>query len=403
MNRRFQLAVVATSACVVGMLLFGAVRGRSASIEGPYTHLGVYSEVLSRIKADYVEEPDMKAVTLGAINGMLEALDPYASYLNAEQYKQYQTSRASHKPEVGLLLSKRFGYMTVVDSIPGSPAAKANLSTGDVVETINNVSTRDMPLAFAEILMEGDAGTSVELSVLRTRKSDPQKIVLVRAPLAYPVVTARLLSDPGQDAVGLISASSLEQNHVKDIATKVGELEKQGAKRLILDLRHNSTGAPEEGIALANLFMDKGLITYSLGQKSSRQEFQATSSKAITKLPLVVLTNRATAGGAEVAAAALLDSKRAQVVGEKTFGDAAVRKAITLDDGSAVILSIAKFYSPSGKAIQDTGVTPSTSVQETEPAAEPDDDVEPVPDTAAPAKEGDAILLKGTEIVRKIS
>src|SRR3984893_12959937 len=119
MNRRFQVAVAASSTCVVLLLLFGAVHGRSASIEGPYTHLGVYSEVLSRIKADYVEEPDMKAVTLGAINGMLESLDPYASYLNADQYKQYLNSRAAHKPQVGLLLSKRFGYMTVVDAIPG--------------------------------------------------------------------------------------------------------------------------------------------------------------------------------------------------------------------------------------------------------------------------------------------
>jgi carboxyl-terminal processing protease len=260
-----------------------------------------------------------------------------------------------------------------------------------------------MPLAFAEILMEGDAGSSIELSVLRIRKSDPQKVTLVRAPLAYPVVTARLLADPGQDSVGLIAASTLEQNHVKDIATKVAELEKQGAKRLILDLRHNSTGAPEDGIALANLFMDKGLITYTQGQKSSRQDFQASASKAITKLPLVILTNRATSGGAEVAAAALLESKRAEVVGEKTFGDAAVRKALTLDDGSAVILSVAKYYSPTGKAIQDTGVTPSTAVQENEPAAESDDDADAVPDVAAPTKEGDAILLKGTEIVRKIS
>src|SRR6516164_1096299 len=140
MNRRFQLAVVATSSCVVGMLLFGAVRGRSATAEGPYQHLGVYSEVLSRIKADYVEEPDMKAVTLGAINGMIESLDPYGSYLNADQYKQYQAAKAAKKASVGLLLSKKFGYMTVVDSIPGTPAAKAGLTTGDVVETINNVS-----------------------------------------------------------------------------------------------------------------------------------------------------------------------------------------------------------------------------------------------------------------------
>ena len=154
---------------------------------------------------------------------------------------------------------------------------------------------------------------------------------------------AHLQVDPGKDPIGIISASTLRENHVKDIAAKVSDMEKQGAKRLILDLRHNSTGSPEDANELSNLIMAKGLMNYTLGQRSSRQEFQASSSKAITKLPLVVLTNRATAGGAEVAAAALLDSKRAEVVGEKTFGDAAVRKAITLDDGAAVILSIAKY------------------------------------------------------------
>ncbi len=402
MNRRFQLAVVATSSCVVGLLLLGAVWGRGASADGPYTYLSVYSEVLSRIKADYVEEPDMKAVTVGAINGMIESLDPYGSYLNADQYKQYQASKASRKPQVGLLLSKKFGYMTIVDSIPGSPAAKAGLSTGDVIETINNVSTRDMPLAFAEILMQGDAGSSLELSILTTRKSDPQKFTLVRAAVAYPAVNGRLQNDNGQDAVGVIAAASLEQNRVKEIETKIGDLQKQGAKRLILDLRHCATGGPDEGVALANLFMDKGLITYTTGQTSSRQEYQASSSKAITKLPLVVLTNRATSGGAEVAAAALLDSKRATVVGEKTFGDAAVRKAITMDDGSAVILSVAKYYSPSGKAIQDTGVTPTTPVQEIEPIADPDDDSDVAPVAPAAPKEGDQILIKGLEAVRKI-
>src|SRR3984893_16322483 len=125
MNRRFQVAVAASSTCVVLLLLFGAVHGRSASTDNPYNHLGVYSEVLSRIKADYVEEPDMKAVTLGAINGMLESIDPYASYLNADQYKQWLKSKDQHKAGVGLVLSKKFGYVGVVDAISGSPAAKA--------------------------------------------------------------------------------------------------------------------------------------------------------------------------------------------------------------------------------------------------------------------------------------
>jgi carboxyl-terminal processing protease len=260
-----------------------------------------------------------------------------------------------------------------------------------------------MPLAFAEILMQGETGTSIELSVLRVRKSDPQKVVLIRQPLVFPAVTGRISTEGGAEPVGVIAAASLESGRVKEIAAKIADLEKQGAKRFILDLRHCATGGPEEGVALANLFMDKGLITYTEGQKSARQDFQASSSKAITKLPLVVLTNRATSGGAEVAAAALLDSKRAQVVGEKTFGDAAVRKAITLDDGSAVILSVAKYYTPAGKAIQDTGVTPSTAVQENEPAAEIDDDGDGIPDVPQPVtKDGDAIFQRGNELLRKI-
>ena len=357
MNRRFQFAIVFSSTCLAALLLFGAVHGRSAATDNSYNHLSVYTEVLTRIKTDYVEEPDMKAVTAGAINGMLEALDPYASYLNADQYKQYLESKQTTKADVGLVLSRRFGYLSVVDALPGSPAAKAGLVTGDVIESINNVSTRDMPLAFSELLLQGDNGTSIEMSVLRVRKSEPQKVTIVRSALAYPPVTGRLVTDHGPEPIGVIQTVSLAPGRVKEVAAKIADLEKQGAKRLVLDLRHCSTGAPEEGIALANLFLDKGLITYSQGQKVSRQDYQAAASKAITKLPLAVITNRGTAGPAEIAAAALLESKRADVVGERTYGNAAVRKAVTMEDGSAVILSVAKYYSPGGKAIQDTGVT----------------------------------------------
>jgi carboxyl-terminal processing protease len=405
MNRRFQVAVVASSACLVALLLFGAVYGRSAPpSDTPYTHLGVYSEVLSRIQMDYVEQPNMKSVTLGAINGMLEALDPFASYLNADQYKEYLEGQANPKPGVGLLLSKRLGYdglMAVDDAIPGSPAAKAGLTTGDVVESINNVSTRDMPLAYAEILLEGNAGTSVEMSVLRVRKTDPQKITLMREPIVYPPVSARLVTDQGPDPVGLISTVTVDSTRISQIAQQIQALEKQGAKSFILDLRHCATGAPDQGAALANLFMDKGLITYTQGQKTGRKDFDAEPSKQVTKLPLVVLTDRSTAGPAEVAAAALLDSKRAQVVGERTFGDAAVRKAVKLDDGSAVILSVAKYYDPMGKAIQDNGVTPSVPQIESEPSLNFDDDGTPnVVDT--PAKPGpDLILQKGLEVIQK--
>lgn len=353
MTRRFQYVIVAFSSAIVALLLFGAV-GRSASPDSPYTNLGVYSEVLSRIKADYVEDPDMKAVTVGAINGMLESLDPHASYLNADQYKQYLRAKDSKKADVGLVLAKRFGYMAVEDAIPGSPAAKASFGTGDVIESINNVSTRDMPLAFAEQLLQGDAGTTVEFGVLRAQRTEAQKVKVVRAAFSYPSVTGKL-----QGQTGVIQVQTLLPGRVKEVAAQISSLEKQGAKKLVLDLRHCSTGPPEEGIALANLFQDRGLITYTLGQKSPKQEFQAQSSNVVTKLPLVVIINRSTAGGGEIAAASLLNSKRAQLVGERTYGDAAVRKAVTLNDGSAVILSVAKYYSPDGKSIQDNGVTPN--------------------------------------------
>jgi carboxyl-terminal processing protease len=393
MNTRFQFAVVSMSACLVALLLLGAMRGRSASPEDTYRHLAVYTEVLSRIRSDYVEEPDMKSVTLGAVNGMLEAIDPYASYLNADQYKQWLKSKDQKKADVGLVLSKKFGYVGIVDSIPGSPAAKAGLTTTDVLETINGVATRDMPLAFAQLLLEGDTGSTVELGVLRFRKPEPQKLTLTRAMIQVPPVTSKMTPEQ----VGVIQAESLASNDVKEIGAKLEDLQKQGAKRLILDLRHCATGSPEQGVEVANMFLDKGLITYTQGQKVARQDVNANPSKDLSKLPLAVITNRGTAGGCEVAAAALLDDKRAEVVGERSYGDASVRKAITMDDGSAVILSVAKYYSPSGKAIQDVGVTPSVPIVEQEQAV--DDDGSAAEPQTKPAE--DLLLKKAIEVVTK--
>jgi carboxyl-terminal processing protease len=395
MTSRFKFLVVSSSTCLVFVLLFGAMRGKSASPEDTYRHLAVYTEVLSRIKSDYVEEPDMKSVTLGAVNGLLESIDPYASYLNADQYKQWLKSKDQHKAGVGLVLSKKFGYVGVVDAIPGSPGAKAGLSTTDVLETINGVATRDMPLAFAELLLAGEPGTTVEVGVLRFRKPEPQKITLTRAAIQVPPVTAKMLPD----LVGLVQVPSLEGNNEKDAAAKVQELQKQGAKKLVLDLRHCASGGPEQGTKLANLFLEKGLIAYIEGQKVQRQDINAESSADISKLPLVVMVDRGTADGAEIAAAALLDDKRAEVVGERTYGDAAVRKAITMDDGSAVILSVAKYYSPSGKAIQDTGVTPSVPMTENEVVVDEDGNPQTIEPQQQPGE--DIMLKKAIEVITK--
>ncbi|HYP12710.1 MAG TPA: S41 family peptidase [Bryobacteraceae bacterium] len=400
MNSRFKLVVVTSSTCLVVLLLLGAVMGQSASTDDAYQHLKVYTEVLSRIKSEYVEEPDIKNVTLGATNGMLEAIDPFASYLSSEQYKSYLKNPDPKKANVGLTLSRRFGYVGVVNAIPGSSGQRAGLSTGDILESINGVATRDMPLAYAEMLLAGEPGSTIELSVLRVRKPEPTKITLNRTAVRMPAVTSELLPDQ----IGLIRAPFVDTAKVKDISSQLEALTKQGAKKVILDLRFSGFGKPEAGVELANLFMDKGLLTYSEGQKIAREEYKADPAKAQFKTqPLIVLVNRGTANAAEVAAAALLDSKRAELVGEPTYGDAAIRKPVSMDDGSAVILSVAKYYTPNGKAIQDTRITPTYLVAESDGAAEVEDETAEAPaaPAAEPKKEEDAILKRAVELLTK--
>jgi carboxyl-terminal processing protease len=399
MSSRWRSITVTLSTLLVALLLMGAVLARNAnSNEGAYKQLGVYTDVLQRIKSDYVEEPDLKSVTLGAVNGLLEAIDPFASYLSADQYKEYVKNKDAYKGNVGLLLSKRFGYVGVVDVIPGSPAAKAGLTTGDMVESIRGIATRDMPLAYASLLLQGKPGTAVDITVLAMRHPEPKKVTLNRAVIEYPRVASKMI----EPEVGYIQIQALTSGAAAEAAQAVRNLEKQGAKKLMLDVRYCGAGTPEEGIALANVFQDKGLITYLQGQRFPRQEFQADPAKAVSKLPLIVLTNRGTASGAEVAAASLLESKRAQVVGERSYGDASVRQAISMDDGGAIILSVAKYYSPSGKAIQDTGVTPTVQVAEAEPPATDIDEEEEEPEAAPPEKPGeDPILKKALEIAAK--
>jgi carboxyl-terminal processing protease len=398
MNSRLKYAVVTMSTLLVIILLVGARQGASqTSSDDQYRHLAVYTEVLSRIKSEYVEEPDLKSVTLGALNGLLESVDPYASYLSADQYKQYQKQKGAKKGSIGLSIAKRMGYVSVVDAIPGSPAAKAGLNTGDILESINNVATRDMPLVFAEMLLEGDPGTNVELGVLRFSKPEPTKMTLTRAIVADPPVTAKMLPEQ----IGLVEIPSVDAGRLREVKNKVEDLQKQGAKKLIIDLRNNPLGAPEDGIKLANLFMDKGLIAYAQGQKHPKQEFQAQASAAVTKLPLTIITNRGTAGAAEVAAAALMENKRAEVVGERTYGNAGIRRTLTMDDGSAVILSVAKYYSPNGKSIQDNGVTPTVPVIDQRIPEETDDENPATTPTEVPASKEDNLLKKAIEVATK--
>jgi carboxyl-terminal processing protease len=400
MNSRIKWFVVIGSTCLAIVLLIGSVFGQSADQKNDiYKHLNVFSDVVAHIKNDYVEEPDMKAVTLGALNGMLEAVDPFASYLNADQYHDYLKNKDVKRPDVGLVLSKKFGYLGVLDSIPGTPAAKAGLVTGDMIESIKGITTRDMPLAYARMMLQGDLGEAVDLSVVRVRRPEPTTITLNRTNIVLPPVESKMLDEK----TGYINIDALSAALVSDTKTAIQALQKKGAQRLVIDVRDCGTGSPEDGIALANLFLDKGEITYLTGQRYPQKVFNADPAKAVTTLPVAVLTNGGTAGAAEFLAAAIQDDKRGQVVGERTHGDAGLLQAITMEDGGAIILTVAKYYTPGGKAIQDM-VVPATLMREPEAQVEYDDNGLPIPspqDEQQKKTENDPVVKKALEILAK--
>jgi carboxyl-terminal processing protease len=350
---------------------------RASSKDGAYRQLQVYSEVLSRVRSEYVEEPNIPQVTDGALHGLLESLDPNSSYLSPAEYKEYKSHKTSAKAEIGAAVSKRFGYAAVISVIPGGPADKAGIQASDIIEAIEAKSTREMSLAEIHNLLEGEPGSTVSVALVRARRAEPQKITITRENVAIPPISDKMV----QDGIGYIQVDALTKGKAQEIAAKIRSLQKSGAKKLILDLRNCAEGDEAEGIAVANLFLNHGTITYLQGQKYPREAFNADPTKDITALPLVVLVNKGTAGAAEVVAAAVLENARGDVVGDKTFGDGAIQKVIELPDGSALILSVAKYYSPGGKAIQDSAVTPNVLVADSgdDGSALPDEDENATP------------------------
>jgi len=391
--------VLVSSFAVLLFVVAGSLGGVHASSgDGSYRQLQVYSEVLSRVRSEYVEEPNIPKVTDGALHGLLESLDPNSSYLTADAYKAYRAHKAEAKGEIGATVSKRFGYAAVVSVMPGSPAEKAGIESTDIFESIEGQSTRDMSLPEIHNALSGTPGSTVSVSVVRARKAEPQKIVITRDVVSVPPAADKML----EDGIGYLKPEALTKGKTQEIAAKIKSLERSGARKLVLDLRNDSEGDEAEGVATANLFLNHGTITYLQGQKFPREAFNADPAKCVTTLPIVVLVNRGTAGAAEVVAAAVLENARGDVVGDKTFGDGSVQKTIDLPDGGALILSVAKYYSPSGKAIQDTAVTPNVLVADEEDNAVPDDDEQQsAPDQEAkPKSTQDDQLNKAVEVLK---
>jgi carboxyl-terminal processing protease len=394
-SRFFQRLIFVIAATIFAALGLGFALGEfgmfgvhaGAEQDGAYRQMHVYAEVLKRIQSDYVTDPNINTVTTGALHGLLELLDADSSYLTPTEYKIYKDRPTTGVAQIGVIVSKRYGYATIVSVLPGSPADHEHLSDGDVIESIGDTSTRELSLAVIRLMLEGKAGSTVSISVVRPRKPDPDKITLTRTVMTPPSLSEQQYEN---SSILYIKPGALTASRVDEIAAKIKAAGK--SRKILLDLRDVSEGDADQGIRVANFFISQGTLAVLEGQKFPRQTFTADAAKCITTAPVAVLINRGTYGAAELVADAIEDTKRGDLVGERTFGEGSVQKTIELPDGSALLLTVAKYQGPDGKKIQDEAVAPTVLIGQNT-----DDDVDA--DNPQP-KQGDDVLNKALALLK---
>ena len=417
MSIRSKLTLVTLSAFIAIYSIVGGMLSRSNNSfvraiadPGPYPQLRIFEEVVRHIISDYVEKPDLDKVRIGALRGLTDGLDPYSAYLLAPQVKDYQANK-ERGDMTGMVIAQNSGFAYVIAVVPNSPADKVQIRVGDVIEYIDGHATRDLDLYDVKLLLMGAPGSTVELSLLN-RKTD--KIKLVRSNLPPPVVETRIM----ESQVGYLKVPILNKGQSQLIENAVKDVIKKGAKSIVLDLRGSAGGGLKEGVDVADFFIKSGTIAKVIGRKDKLIDtFQAKSDNDLTELPIAVIIDRTTAGASEIVAAAILENQRGEVVGERTlFGMGSEQQLFPLDDGSALLLTVARYASPSGKIFMTDGVTPSIEVKRADlvdiAAADDNDDnrqrTSPSPPTpggntppvvVAPKPSDDLMLKKAVEVL----
>jgi len=350
--------VIAVSVVVLVYVTAGYVLGRSSD-DKAFQALTAYSEVLEHIQHDYVDDPNLHQVTAGALHGLLDSLDPQSGYMSPLEYADYKEKSSNEaKGAAGLTLTKRFGYIAVISALPDSPGAKAGLAMGDVIEKIAGFTTGQMAIDQAQVLLTGQPGATVKLSVIRRGKTEPTEVEVTLARIG----PSKIVEDKIEGDIAYLRIPEFDAGMTKQIRDDLAGLDHQGARKLILDLRDCSAGDDKEGIATAQLFVSSGTITTLKGQTVSPVVSVADPSKVVWKQPVTVLIGNTTAGPAEIVAGAIAGNHRGETVGDRSYGVASMQKLIQLDDGSAIILTVANYYTPDGKEIPVDGVVPTEVV-----------------------------------------
>jgi len=348
------------------LIISGGGRHEVTAVEDSYERLKVFTEVLSLIQANYVDETKPRDLIYGGIKGMLETLDPHSSFLPPDIFKEMQVETQGSFGGLGIEITVKDRQLTVVTPIEGTPADRAGLHPGDRIVKIDGNPTKDMTLIEAVKKLRGPKGTSVTLTILREESPGPFELTLVREVIEVKSVRAKDLGD----GIAYIRIASFQERTGKDLLKAIEQFQKNGITALVLDLRNDPGGLLNQAVQVSDLFLDKGqLIVYTEGRiKNQDLRFSAEHGAQIPKVPMVVLVNGGSASASEIVAGAMQDWKRALVLGTKTFGKGSVQTVIPLSDGSGLRLTTAKYYTPKGRSIHGTGIVPDIVVEAPRPS-----------------------------------
>jgi carboxyl-terminal processing protease len=368
-KRKFTL--IALSAALAVYTIAGAWLATRAQqpVNDPGAQQRIFESVLQHIQNDYVDEPNMEKVRAGALRGLAYGLDPYSTYLTPDQVKEFRANKKSTQVGIGAELSQVASFLYVVAPIKGSPADQAGVRAGDIIEYIDAKATRDISLYDARQLLNGAPGTEVKLRILRSN-SRPLTLSVKRSSFRAPAAEARM--EPGR--IGVLRINSLDAGEAADARAHLQELLKQGAQKIIVDLRSVAGGEIQEGATVANFFIQDGAIARTIGREQKvLKAFDADPKNTIFNGPAVVLIDGGTAGAAEIIASAFIERKRGEVVGEKSFGSGAEQELFTLRDGDGLLLTTVKWASGTGKPFlgedrAHSGIAPSVEVKRAEVA-----------------------------------
>jgi len=348
--------VIGSLLLVLTLSLGGTVASKGTDNSSTYEQLRLFTEVLSIVQNQYVDDVPPKELIYSAIKGTLRGLDPHSSFLDPDSLKEMQVETSGSFGGLGIEITLRDDILTVVSPIEGTPAFRAGLQPGDRIIKIDGLTTKDMQLADAVKRMRGKPGTKVTISVVREGWAEPKDFEIQREVIHVQSVRTHELSD----GVGYIRVRQFQEQTAQDLEAAIDKLAKAGMKALVLDLRNNPGGLLTAAVEVSEKFLDDGkLVVYTEGRvRNQNMRFTAHAKRPHTKIPMVVMVNQGSASASEIVAGALQDYGRAKVVGTQSFGKGSVQTIIPLSDGAGLRLTTAKYFTPKGRSIQGKGITP---------------------------------------------